>query len=81
MKALLQHSETGLYLQTSGHWTPDYHEALDFKSSVTAREYCRRHKLFTVRIVLKFDSDKYDIFLPVLYPAIPKGPAGTILGA
>ncbi|MDB6068790.1 MAG: hypothetical protein JWR26_4998 [Pedosphaera sp.] len=81
MRALLRHSETGLYLQTPGQWTPSYHEALDFKSSVTAREYCRRHKLFTVQIVLKFDSDKYDIVLPVLYPTNPKDPAGPTLGA
>ncbi|HWF19406.1 MAG TPA: hypothetical protein VG754_09060 [Verrucomicrobiae bacterium] len=64
MKALLQQVETGLYFHAPGEWTPEHQEARDFKSSVTARTYCLRHGIEGVQIVLKFESEKYDIVLP-----------------
>ncbi len=73
MKALLQQVETGFYFQNPERWTPDHAEAYDFKSSVTARSYCLRHKIAEVQIVLKFDVDKYDIVLPARYPSMRAG--------
>ena len=69
MKALLQQLETKRFYRHAGQWTEDALEAYDFKSSVTARTYCLQHHLSDVQIVLKFDSDKYDIVLPAFYPA------------
>jgi hypothetical protein len=80
MKAVLQHSVTGLYFQKRDQWTPDYLKAYDFKSSVTARNYCQSHGISNVQIVLKFDSARYDIVLPVIYPTPAEDPAGPSLG-
>jgi hypothetical protein len=68
MRALLQQPGTGLYFLKQGDWTADYREAYDFKSSVNARGFCLKQGLMNVQIVLKFDTDKYDIVLPAYYP-------------
>jgi hypothetical protein len=64
MKALVQQLDTGLYFSSPGNWSPDHHEAFDFKSSHGARTYCRNQRLFSVQIVLKFGLDCYDLVLP-----------------
>jgi hypothetical protein len=64
MKAFLQQVGTGLYFKGVKEWTPDYQEAYDFKTSLSALGYCQRQSIPNAQIVLKFDLDKYDIILP-----------------
>lgn len=73
MKTLVQQPRTGLYFKSAGKWTPDYGEARDFKSSVTARSYCESHHILHAQIVLKFDVDQYDIVLPIHFSRFERG--------
>lgn len=66
MRIVLQHKETGLYLQDAHTWTQNSSEALDFISSTKAIEFCDRHKIDSMQIVLKFDQEKYDIVMPAI---------------
>jgi hypothetical protein len=81
MKALLQQVGTGLYFKGVKEWTPNYQEAYDFKSSLSALGYCQRQGIPNAQIVLKFDLDQYDIVLPAQAhpPPHDSGPASLEL--
>lgn len=66
MKVLLQQKESGLYLKEPGLMTPSASDAMDFLSSTKAIEFCAKHKLHGMQIVLRFDEQHYDIVLPML---------------
>lgn len=66
MKVLLQHKESGLYLKEVGITTPNSAEGLDFLSSTQAIEFCTRHKIPGMQIVLRFQEQHFDIVLPML---------------
>lgn len=59
MRIVLQHKDTGLYLQDMDTWTRDSSEAIDFISSTAAMEFCSTNKIDSLQIVLKFDQEKY----------------------
>ena len=80
MKTLLRQPRTGLYLKGAGKWTPDCEKARDFKSSVTARSYCENHHILHAQIVLKFDTEQYDIVLPVHFYQFERGLSGHMSG-
>jgi hypothetical protein len=65
MKILVQNCLTHLYLKTLSEWTADSAEAKTFPNSESAILYCSQHRLSAVQIVLKFESDRYDISLPI----------------
>jgi len=67
MKVLLQHRESGRYLQEVGMTTPDSADAMDFLSSTQAIEFCARHKITGMQIVLRFHEQHFDIVLPMLF--------------
>jgi hypothetical protein len=66
MKVLLQYKETGLYLKEVGVTTHDTKDAMDFLSSSRAIEFCARHKITGMQIVLRFDEQHFDIVLPMV---------------
>jgi len=66
MKVLLQNKESGHYLKGAGVSTPSAAEAMDFLSSTKAAEFCAKHKIHGMQIVLRFDEQHYDIVLPML---------------
>lgn len=66
MKVLLQHKESGHYLKELGLTTPQAKDALEFLSSTQAIEFCARHRIEGMQIVLRFDEQHYDIVLPML---------------
>ena len=39
---------------------------MDFLSSTQAIEFCAKHKIAGMQIVLRFDEQHYDIVLPML---------------
>ncbi len=69
MRILLQQKDTGLYFKDLGAWSRASIEAMDFLSSTAAADYCARHKLAGLQMVLKFEEQKYDIVMPMLPPA------------
>jgi hypothetical protein len=71
MRIVLQHKDSGLYLLDANTWTQHSLEALDFVSSTKAIEFCDRHKIDSMQIVLKFDQEKYDIVMPAICDADP----------
>jgi hypothetical protein len=66
MKVLLQHKDSGHYLQDVGLTTPNAADAMEFLSSTKAIEFCAAHKIRGMQIVLRFDEHHYDIVLPML---------------
>jgi hypothetical protein len=54
-----------LYLKGLSEWTALADLAKNFPSSERAIAYCSEHRIPAVRVVLKFDSDKYDIQVPI----------------
>ncbi|MBC8096901.1 MAG: hypothetical protein H7Y43_13930 [Akkermansiaceae bacterium] len=66
MKVLLQHKESGHYLKDAGVTTRDSSDAMDFLSSTQAIEFCARHKIIGMQIVLRFHEQHFDIVLPML---------------
>lgn len=68
MKVLLQHTESGLYLDGARVTTGDRAQAMDFLSSTQAIEFCAAHKIADMQIVLRFDEQQFDIVLPMKTP-------------
>ena len=56
MRTLLQHTETGLYLQGPGKWTTSPEIAYDFRFIDRAREFVRTWELDKVAIVFAFED-------------------------
>jgi hypothetical protein len=65
MKILVQNCLTHLYLRTLSEWTADAAEARNFRASEEAIIFCSKHQIPAVQVVLKFDSDRYDINVPL----------------
>ena len=63
MRVLLQHKETQLYIKEVDAWTPDKHEAMDFRSSTEAIGFWEKHHTPNVQVVLTFQDERYDIVL------------------
>jgi len=68
MKVLLQHTETGFYLNEAGVTTEDRAQAMEFLSSTQAIEFCMARKIADMQIVLRFDEQQFDIVLPMKPP-------------
>ena len=65
MKILVQNCLNHLFLKSVSEWTPDPEEAKNFSTSERALGFCAEHRIPAVQIVLKFDSDRYDIQMPI----------------
>jgi hypothetical protein len=65
MRILIQNCFTHLYLKATAEWTTDPETARNFPSSEKAMVFCAEHRLPEVQIVLKFESDRYDLNFPI----------------
>jgi hypothetical protein len=65
MKILVQNCLNHLYLKSLSEWTGDAAEAKCFPTSENAIEYCAKHRIATVQIVLKFDPDHFNVTVPI----------------
>jgi hypothetical protein len=63
MKVLIQNEETGHYFREPGGWSEDERHARLFTGSLEAIDFCVKHKVENVLIVLKFGDPRYDIHL------------------
>ena len=46
-------------------WTDNAAEAQSFPTSENALEFCAKHRIPAVQIVLKFDPDQFDVTVPI----------------
>lgn len=65
MRILVQHCETGLFLAEDSTWTSSDRDALIFRGTAQALDYCMERKMQNVRILLRFSNGVEDVLLPV----------------
>ena len=70
-KTIVKHRDTGHFL-TAGGWSANEFEALAFKTSLQALDYCCRHKMREAILVLKFSDPRFDIELHPFESDSPK---------
>jgi hypothetical protein len=74
MKIRIQNCSTFEFYGLNGAWTKEAQSARDFQNSALALEFCQRHQLDDVQIVMKFEQDKYNLNLSVTPGAEPCQP-------
>jgi hypothetical protein len=65
MRILLQSPDTGEYIRHPERlrWTGALTEACTFPDSFKAAQFCLRHELYHMQIVMRFAADGYEIRL------------------
>jgi hypothetical protein len=66
MKVLIQNPENLLYLEEADHWSPDIQEALDFRNSDSAIQFCTAHGIAPVQVVLQWSGTPHSITIPIM---------------
>ena len=64
MRVLIQNCDSLKFYTEPGIWTDSPLNARDFRGSVTALDYIRKHQIGRAQIVLKFERDEFDVVLP-----------------
>ena len=77
MTIVIQQIETRQFLAGQDEWVGDPHEALTFTDTRHALQYCRRHTLENVRLVVFFRDKKVSLLLYVPGAKTP-APAGRL---
>jgi len=65
MNVVIQNVSTRRYLGDNGRWVRSESKARNFRTSLNAMDFCFKHQLFGVEIVLMFEERCYDIRLNV----------------
>ena len=65
MKGVIQNPQALEFLKPDHSWNQSATEALCFQTSMLALDYCIRHKLNGVQILLRFDTATPDVVLTV----------------
>ena len=75
MNIVIQQVETRQFLADDGDWVADPHDALTFSDTRHAMQYCRRHALEKVRLVVFFKNRKVSLlfYIPGSNTPIPGG--------
>ena len=60
MKRLMRHAKTGQWVSAKATLTDDLQAALETETLSQALEFCQKHKLHDVEIVLRFGDPRYD---------------------
>jgi hypothetical protein len=61
MKVIIREMETGLYLKGPAVWGDTQGEAMEFKNSIAALEFCVAQKLHNVEILLLMGDARTDV--------------------
>ena len=77
MTIVIQQIETRQFLADTDEWVNDAKEALTFSDTRQALQYCRRHALQDVRLVVFFGDKKVSLLLYVPGSETP-APAGAM---
>jgi hypothetical protein len=80
MNIVIQQIDTRQFLAHEQEWVADSHEALTFNDTRQALQYCRRHALRNVRLVVFFRDNKVSLLLYVPGSKAP-APAGVLHSA
>jgi len=65
MKVLIQDRRTLLYFKDIYAWTHHARDGFDFRSPKAAAEFCRANKFAETDVVLKFDTGRQELRVPV----------------
>jgi hypothetical protein len=65
MRILVQQKYSKRYFKDIDQWTRNHLEAMDFRTSTKAIEFCFSNRILDVQLVMKFDEQEYDIILPL----------------
>ena len=77
MTIVIQQTDTRQFLAGYDEWVADPHDALLFSDTRHALQYCRRHALENVRLVIFFRDKKVSLLLYVPGSKTP-APAGAL---
>jgi hypothetical protein len=77
MTIVIQQIPTRQFLAGQDEWVRDPHDALAFSDTRHALQYCRRHELENVRLVVFFGDKKVSLLLYVPGSDTP-APAGSM---
>lgn len=78
MNIVIQRTETREFLASlPDDWVKDPHDALVFSDTRHALDYCRRHELENVRLVVFFRNNKVSLLLYVPGSATPTPTGAT----
>jgi hypothetical protein len=77
MNIVIQQVETRRFLADDEDWVADPHDALTFLDTRQALQFCRRHALENVRLVVFLKSKRVSLLLYVPGSNTP-APAGAI---
>ncbi len=77
MTIVIQQTDSRRFLAGDEEWVADPHEALTFDDTRQALQYCRRHTLQNVRLVVFFRDKKVSLLLYVPGSKTP-APAGVL---
>jgi len=77
MTTMIQQIRTRKFLAGCDEWVRDAHEALTFTDTRHAFQYCRRHELENVRLVVFLHDKKVSLLLYVPGAKTP-APAGVL---
>lgn len=80
MNILLQNMETQGFLVDDGSWVTEKKLAKVFPNGLSAYDYCRKHGLSRMQIVMTFGDYDFDVNIPVREPA-PARPAASFAQA
>ena len=75
MTVVVQQRETELFATADLGWTKAPGEALAFRTTLEALDYCRAKNLSNVSIVLRFDNPHLDVRLPYRWQVQSDAPA------
>ena len=53
------------YVTKSGRCTPRFDEACEFPDVPSAMNFCRRHRLGDVELLVRTDEPEYDLSIPL----------------
>ena len=65
MTRVLKVPHLGAYVTRSGRCTRQFTAACQFKDVPSAVQFCRRHKLNRVELIMRTDAPEYDLSLPL----------------
>jgi len=84
MKVIVRDMETGLYINAEGRWGDTQSEALEFKNSIGALEFCVTQKIHNVELLLLIGDPRLEAPLRIFprptmglgVPSLVRAPAG-----
>jgi hypothetical protein len=65
MTRVLKVPRTGMYVGKTGRCTQRFSEAVEFPDIPSALQFCRRHRLHKVELLMRTNEPEYDLTIPL----------------